>query len=91
MKSFNFTVGPVAVVAGALFFLGALGFVGANDYRETVRQAVNYCDMVRAGYWPDYDGLEASCPAVYREAVEVLGPEFKGPGPDRAGRRGATL
>ena len=87
MKNFKFSTGPVGFIAGALFFFGALGWLGAEDYRETVRQAVNYCDMVRAGYWPDFDRLEGSCPAVYREAVEILGPEFKGPGPESRGAR----
>lgn len=62
--------------AGVAFFVAALGFVGADDYRETVRQAVHYCDMVAAGYWPDYDGTARYCPEVYREAADVLGADY---------------
>lgn len=65
-------------------FVVAFGVVGGEDYRDTVREAVNYCDMVRAGYWPDYEGTAKFCPEVYREAVDVLGPGY-------AGRLGGTI
>lgn len=64
--------------AAVALFVAAFGFVGAEDYRDTVREAVNYCDMVRAGLWPDYDGTARYCPEVYREAFDVLGPGYRG-------------
>lgn len=69
MKSFFSS--SLGAAVGAAFVLLAFGFVGAEDYRDTVRQAAHYCDMVRAGWWPDYDGVAGSCPEVYREAVRV--------------------
>ena len=44
------TVAALAVV------LVLLGIVGTMDAEDAQRDADNYCEMVKAGYWPDYQG-----------------------------------
>lgn len=66
-------INKAAAIVLGLLFLAALGFVGSDDYADTVAEAVHYCDMVRAGYWPDYDGTAKMCPEVYDEARRVFG------------------
>lgn len=33
-----------------------LGVAGSFDVAEESRQAEEYCEMVRSGLWPDYEG-----------------------------------
>ena len=33
-----------------------LGLAGRMDYEDAEREQSNYCEMVKAGYWPDYQG-----------------------------------
>ena len=42
----------------------ALGFAGASDFESETIEARYYCDMVTGGYWPDYKGTVADCPAT---------------------------
>lgn len=59
-----------AVVAVVLLLAG---IAGRFDYHDEIRQAVAYCENVRAGIWPDYEGTAKHCPAVMAEAARVLG------------------
>jgi hypothetical protein len=35
--------------------LAALNLAGEADYQEALRQEKEYCEMVAAGTWPDYE------------------------------------
>ena len=39
-----------------LALLVLLGVVGRMDADDAQREAENYCEMVKAGFWPDYQG-----------------------------------
>lgn len=43
-----------------LALLGLFGLVGAMDYEDQQAQSDLYCDMVKAGHWPDYQGTYRS-------------------------------
>lgn len=50
------------LIAAAI--VAALGIVGSMDYKDEVREQVAYCENVKAGMWPDYNGTyEAECTA----------------------------
>lgn len=49
MKRYQVALAVVAVVV-------AMGVVGNMDYADEVRQQIAYCENVKAGVWPDYDG-----------------------------------
>lgn len=42
--------------AALVVVLVLLGIVGAMDAEDAQRDADNYCEMVKAGHWPDYQG-----------------------------------
>lgn len=58
--------------AGAVAVVLLAGIAGRFDYHDEIRQAVIYCENVRAGIWPDYDDTAKHCPAVMAEAARVL-------------------
>ena len=37
-----------------LALLGLFGLAGAMDYEDQQAEQERYCEMVKAGYWPDY-------------------------------------
>lgn len=39
-----------------LALLGLFGLVGAMDYEDQQAEQERYCEMVRGGLWPDYQG-----------------------------------
>ena len=39
-----------------LVILALFGLVGQMDYDDAVDQQAQYCAMVKAGHWPDYQG-----------------------------------
>ena len=39
-----------------LALLGLFGLAGAMDYEDQQAEQAHYCEMVKAGYWPDYQG-----------------------------------
>lgn len=43
-----------------LALLGLFGLAGHMDYEDQQAQAALYCDMVKAGHWPDYQGTYRS-------------------------------
>ncbi len=44
----------IAAIATALVLL--LGLAGHMDYEDQQAEQAHYCDMVKAGYWPDFQG-----------------------------------
>ena len=54
--------------------VAALGIVGSTDYADEVREQVSYCENVKAGVWPDYNGTyETECTAErLKEYQEIL-------------------
>lgn len=38
----------------ALVLLALFGIVGAIDYEDAKAEEERYCEMVKAGHWPDY-------------------------------------
>ena len=40
----------------ALVLLALYGIVGAMDAEDAQAEQEHYCEMVKAGYWPDYQG-----------------------------------
>lgn len=44
----------IAALLVALVLL--LGLTGHMDYEDQRAEHANYCKMVKAGYWPDYQG-----------------------------------
>lgn len=50
------------LIAIAVFL--AVGLVGRMDFEDEVREQIAYCENVKAGVWPDYDGTyKAECTA----------------------------
>ena len=43
-----------------LALLGLFGLTGAMDYEDQQAEQAHYCDMVKAGYWPDFQGTYRS-------------------------------
>ena len=43
-----------------LALLGLFGLAGAMDYEDQQADQAHYCEMVKAGYWPDYQGTYRS-------------------------------
>ena len=39
-----------------LALLGLFGLAGAMDYEDQQADQAHYCEMVKAGYWPDFQG-----------------------------------
>lgn len=48
----------VALIAVAVLL--AIGFVGNMDFQDEVREQIAYCENVKAGTWPDYNGTFAT-------------------------------
>lgn len=44
----------MAAILAALVLL--LGLMGHMDYEDAKAEEANYCEMVKAGLWPDYRG-----------------------------------
>ena len=44
----------VAAIAAALVLL--MGLVGRMDYEDQQADQAHYCEMVKAGFWPDFNG-----------------------------------
>jgi hypothetical protein len=43
------------IIIGSILFALALLFAGKGDYEEAQSQHRNYCIMIQAGYWPDFE------------------------------------
>lgn len=42
------------------------GIVGHFDYEDAKQEEISYCENVKAGLWPDYEGTYAKvCEAEY--------------------------
>lgn len=52
-KPASLKIGPWLV---ALLVVLALGIVGRMDADDAQLEADHYCEMVKAGHWPDYQG-----------------------------------
>ena len=46
----------ISAVAAIVVLLALLGIVGKMDADSAQRDADHYCEMVKAGHWPDYQG-----------------------------------
>jgi hypothetical protein len=46
----------IMITAALALTLGILGWIGGNDHQEAQAQQTEYCEMVSAGHWPDYEG-----------------------------------
>ena len=44
-----------------------------EDYKDEVRSQVNYCQMVEAGIWPDYNDTYQYCDKAYNALAEIQG------------------
>lgn len=44
------------MIAVPLALLALLGLAGAMDYEDQQAEQERYCEMVKAGYWPDFNG-----------------------------------
>ena len=59
------------LIAIAVFV--AVGLVGRMDFEDEVRQQIAYCENVKAGVWPDYDGTyKAECTAEKLEEFKNI-------------------
>lgn len=67
MKRYQVALLVVGIVA-------ALGVVGNMDFKDEVREQIAYCENVKAGVWPDYNGTyKAECtPEKIKEFYEFL-------------------
>ena len=43
-------------VAALLALLGLFGLAGAMDYEDQQAEQERYCEMVKEGFWPDFNG-----------------------------------
>lgn len=50
----------LVTIAAFVGFFAAFGFVGAMDAEDAEQQAALYCDNVKSGVWPDYEGTYVS-------------------------------
>lgn len=50
----------LTIAAAALAMLAAFGFAGQMDYEDALAQQALYCDNVKSGVWPDYEGTYVS-------------------------------
>ena len=46
----------ITIPVGMLLVLAAFGFAGHMDYEDQQAEQAHYCEMVKAGFWPDYQG-----------------------------------
>ena len=44
----------IAAILAALVLL--FGLAGHMDYEDQQAEQAHYCEMVKAGYWPDFNG-----------------------------------
>ena len=44
------------MIAVLLALLGLFGLAGAMDYEDQRAEQERYCEMVKAGFWPDFQG-----------------------------------
>jgi hypothetical protein len=48
----------------------AVGIVGHYDYEDEQAAEALYCDNVKAGIWPDYEGTyKKYCPKIFKERL----------------------
>ncbi len=47
-------------IGAVLAIVAAFGFVGAMDAEDAEVQQALYCDNVKSGVWPDYEGTYVS-------------------------------
>ena len=60
------------VIAGIVAFVALLGMAGQMDFEDAKAEEALYCDNVKNGVWPDYDGIYADvCEAEYGKAKKV--------------------
>lgn len=53
-------------VCGVIAIIILFGFVGAMDYEDAKQEEISYCENVKSGVWPDYEGTYAKvCEAEY--------------------------
>lgn len=50
----------ITPIVAVLAIVAALGLVGAMDAEDAEAQAALYCDNVKSGLWPDYEGTYVS-------------------------------
>jgi hypothetical protein len=50
----------LTVIAAVLAIVAAFGIVGGMDYEDAEAQQALYCDNVKSGLWPDYEGTYVS-------------------------------
>lgn len=50
----------LTIAAAVLAMLAAFGFAGQMDYEDAEAQQALYCDNVKSGVWPDYEGTYVS-------------------------------
>ncbi len=50
----------LTTIVAVLAVIAAFGFVGNMDYEDEQAQAALYCDNVKSGVWPDYEGTYVS-------------------------------
>lgn len=53
------TIDPLRVLLLVLALV-CLGIVGHLDAEDAELEADHYCQMVRDGYWPNYQGIDCS-------------------------------
>ena len=58
-----------------LVIFAAFGAVGVMDYEDALIQQALYCDNVKSGLWPDYEGTYVSeCEKTHgpKKAAKIL-------------------
>ena len=50
----------LTAIAAVLAIVAAFGIVGGMDYEDEQAQQALYCDNVKSGLWPDYEGTYVS-------------------------------
>ena len=50
----------ITTIVAVLAIVAALGLVGTMDAEDAEAQAALYCDNVKSGLWPDYEGTYVS-------------------------------
>lgn len=62
----------IAVAVVALF-----GIAGHFDYEDAKQEEISYCENVKSGLWPDYEGIYADvCEAKFGKAKKFTNSSF---------------
>lgn len=62
---------PITSLVAAVAFIAAFGLAGNSDIKEQQAIQDRYCEMVKSGAWPDYNGnYKSMCQEAREESAD---------------------